>query len=466
MSSTWFVRINNKDAGPLTSGDLRTLARQGKLKPSDLIRMGADGQWTLASKVQGLVFHQTSINNLPAPKPPPSSSESPSIASRNTNIQKAVAILPSNVQPETSRKARANKSRLDWRKATVTMLGLTVCVVIVAALTLNGGGSDSDSNAIERDRAEKPLTITPSASVTVPKAASAPRIAATQRPALVTLPPDETLKRIYLAFPKGSPEDLWDTLPPSYQKDIVHGLAQFADNVDREVWEAAVETLRKAALLIQEKHHLLFPPMPGHDLTKQDWEIRKSIADDFKFICDELLNSDLASPASMKDMSPREFLANPVKRASIRAVIMFTKLETLQKDNQPIIPQLIVDLNRTEFQLVRQSGDKATVRVIKRDGESTDEEMVLVEGRWIPDSLRTMGQLREEGGKKIATSAALTSKRRQDFLVVLRTINNGLDSARQATTQEDLQRIWSVTSFEVMAALENANKRAPFEFAN
>ena len=77
MSRSWFVEHNGKAVGPLSSTQLKDLASAAKIKPTTPVRLGEDGEWMRASKVQGL-FPSTEIAAperavaiKPKPKPAP-----------------------------------------------------------------------------------------------------------------------------------------------------------------------------------------------------------------------------------------------------------------------------------------------------------------------------------------------------------------------------------------------------------
>ncbi|MBX3440266.1 MAG: DUF4339 domain-containing protein, partial [Planctomycetaceae bacterium] len=52
--SYWYCRIEDKVIGPLSTGRLRQMARQGKLLPEDHVRLGTIGDWVPADQVIGL----------------------------------------------------------------------------------------------------------------------------------------------------------------------------------------------------------------------------------------------------------------------------------------------------------------------------------------------------------------------------------------------------------------------------
>lgn len=52
--SEWYVKINEKTHGPMTSKQLKDYSASGKITPETALKKGTDGQWVKASNVRGL----------------------------------------------------------------------------------------------------------------------------------------------------------------------------------------------------------------------------------------------------------------------------------------------------------------------------------------------------------------------------------------------------------------------------
>jgi hypothetical protein len=65
MANQWFLQHGGKQYGPLTSAQLKKLAGEGKIKPDSQVRLGAEGNWAPAARVQGLFPPTSSIDSLP-----------------------------------------------------------------------------------------------------------------------------------------------------------------------------------------------------------------------------------------------------------------------------------------------------------------------------------------------------------------------------------------------------------------
>ena len=61
MAREWYCNIQNQEFGPLTSQKLVSLAKEGRLAPTDPVRLGTDGRWVPAGKVRGLRFDKARI---------------------------------------------------------------------------------------------------------------------------------------------------------------------------------------------------------------------------------------------------------------------------------------------------------------------------------------------------------------------------------------------------------------------
>ena len=70
MSNSWYVLYNGKTVGPITSPQLKQLATNAKIDSETMVRLGEDGAWNRAAKVQGLFAtskSKTDGSTQPAP---------------------------------------------------------------------------------------------------------------------------------------------------------------------------------------------------------------------------------------------------------------------------------------------------------------------------------------------------------------------------------------------------------------
>jgi hypothetical protein len=80
MSQEWYYSIDSTQQGPVSAGELRKLALNGTLKPTDMVWKDGMAEWTVASAIKGLFAPPTKATpkaEEPAPVPKPASAEPP-----------------------------------------------------------------------------------------------------------------------------------------------------------------------------------------------------------------------------------------------------------------------------------------------------------------------------------------------------------------------------------------------------
>ncbi len=75
MANEWYVQHGGKQYGPMTSANLKKLAAEGKISPNTTVRLGSEGNWVPAARVQGLFAAGQAAApraaQFPAATPPP-----------------------------------------------------------------------------------------------------------------------------------------------------------------------------------------------------------------------------------------------------------------------------------------------------------------------------------------------------------------------------------------------------------
>ena len=67
VAKKWMLKRGDKEHGPMSSAQLKKLAKDGKLKPSDLVQVDG-GDWKLVTSVKGLIEEKPPVAS---PTPPP-----------------------------------------------------------------------------------------------------------------------------------------------------------------------------------------------------------------------------------------------------------------------------------------------------------------------------------------------------------------------------------------------------------
>ena len=74
MPSEWYCQIDGTEYGPLTSGQLRKMALDGRLSRKALVRKGPTGGWLQADRLKGL-FDPAVSETAPASQQAPQDTE-------------------------------------------------------------------------------------------------------------------------------------------------------------------------------------------------------------------------------------------------------------------------------------------------------------------------------------------------------------------------------------------------------
>jgi hypothetical protein len=92
-TTSWFYRDKDRDVGPVMSGRLKQLARQGRLTEDDLVRMGRTGQWVKAGTIEWLSAKPRAKPKKPEVKSAPQQPQSSAAA----DMRKSLAYSLRNV---------------------------------------------------------------------------------------------------------------------------------------------------------------------------------------------------------------------------------------------------------------------------------------------------------------------------------------------------------------------------------
>jgi hypothetical protein len=196
--------------------------------------------------------------------------------------------------------------------------------------------------------------------------------------AAATIPdsPDGTVRAVAEGIASGHPEVLWQALPPSYQTDLNELTRLVADTVDPQLWDAAFATGRRAAAILAVKKDIILASSTlqqsgavGDDLDS-GWDAAVAVLD---AVC----SSEISTTAGLKTVDWERYLATTGADIVERA-----RSAGGDDGNSPVD-----DLRRTRIEVVSVDGDHAVVRMTVPDEQPRDQELVRVEGRWVPKEM-------------------------------------------------------------------------------
>ena len=190
-------------------------------------------------------------------------------------------------------------------------------------------------------------------------------------------------KAFFKGFSEGDSKVVWKGLPESYQKDVNEVVQSFANKMDPELWDRSVGTLKKVAALLESKKGMVIE-LASEDKSKMDEKEAKVAVEGMIGIIDSLASDDFSNLENLKSFDGSKFPEAPIKKlfSQIAPLADLGMKKSKEKDKISL-----ADLGRAKVALVKESGDKATVKITVPGEETKTSELVKVEGKWIPEEM-------------------------------------------------------------------------------
>lgn len=253
------------------------------------------------------------------------------------------------------------------------------------------------------------------------------------------LGPDESILAMLNGVNNQQMEAVWNFLPASYQQDV-NGIAhEFASKMDPEMYNGTFETGQRLAKLLKDKKEYILKnqmiqglPMPPEKVD-EFWDPATDIIS-------ALVNSDLSSLDKLKSFDGGKFLSTTGNQLAKNVVVLSSLVP--QKEGEPSFSE---KLKQTKVTVVTTEGDTATIKIEAPGEEPKDEQMVKVEGKWIPKNLADnwdtqMADVR----KKLAdlTPEQVTAQKEQT-LAGIKQVNETLAKLENAKSEEEFNKTLS-----------------------
>lgn len=184
----------------------------------------------------------------------------------------------------------------------------------------------------------------------------------------------------------GEPQAIWKALPESYQKDVQGLVSAFAEKMNAQVYDDGFRLAGKLVKVLETKKDFVLghPQVQGvvkaEDVSKGWDPAVRSLA--------TLMASDIGTVEGLKKLDVEKFLAGPIA-AVMEDLLKAAEVAAAQMPSKgaPNLADMRTQLRASKVTVEKVEGDQATVR-IEIPGEKPEvEEMVKVEGKWIPKKL-------------------------------------------------------------------------------
>ena len=244
--------------------------------------------------------------------------------------------------------------------------------------------------------------------------------------------PDGTVEYVAAELAENRPNVAWRALPASYRKDVSDLVHEFADQVDRELWNKSVDLIRKLTRVLEEKktfildHPTLAQQITDRAETEKNWD---SVVE----ILNTLLESEICDLDKLRTIDIDRWTS----KTGVKVMNQMSQASALSAEN-PWKNRFKSRLRSVRASVVKSDGHMATLR-IESDAEPAHEELfVRVEDRWVPKEMADAWDAKISEAKQnlAAMSTATIAEHKQQVLMTLGMVDGILNTLLEADTAE------------------------------
>ncbi|MGI5868473.1 MAG: hypothetical protein ACOX9C_03380 [Kiritimatiellia bacterium] len=231
----------------------------------------------------------------------------------------------------------------------------------------------------------------------------------------------------------GQIAELYSALPASYQKDVATVVRTFGATVDADIWKEIQSVFGLLADVAIEK--------PGL--------VAELIADGSGLPTSKIAPNVAKTATSAKSLVGKISL-DELKAGNVKKILSLPEVAAISKFTTSIDSEAITGAvigSKTE------ADGSVVVTFKQKNGDPEDVEFVLVEGVWVPED---MAKDWKEGINETLNEIQglkFDSAKKQQVLMAMPMIKSGLQSAKQATTKDQLQQSLMMSAFSAMMFL-------------
>jgi len=256
--------------------------------------------------------------------------------------------------------------------------------------------------------------------------------------------PEKVMKRVAFAITENKPQMLWNLLPGGYQKDVSSLISDFANKMDKEIWNKSFSLGEKILDMLKSKKEFLlkseFADASPEEKTKQAKVEEKTkqakVYDTMLEIGYTLCKSDIKNLDTLKNINVQKYLSG----TGSKVMSKFSGIGDIVTQNE--YKKMMDKLKSLKATLVKKDKETAIVE-IEMSGELTEQmEFVKIEGKWFPKNLVNewkvfVSEARqgiEEMGKEITDNRAT-------ILITLAMGETLVDGLNKTKTQDEFNQI-------------------------
>lgn len=240
----------------------------------------------------------------------------------------------------------------------------------------------------------------------------------------------EYVQRLVRAAPDGDLATYWDALPAKYQADVKTVLVDFAESMDKELWNRGFLTVDKSIRVLRSKkefvlHNPRFAQIPAEARQAMERHWDESVV-----VLERITASKLKTLDGLKTLDPREFLE------SVGPSLVKVALELTAALN-PSVAQDIKQIREMKVTLLRAEGERAALSFQLPSGPPPENVFVRQDGKWLPVEMveswdRGVADIRQGFAK-----SPLSVEERMGLLAAFSLADAAMDQMLAAKSQQD-----------------------------
>jgi hypothetical protein len=258
--------------------------------------------------------------------------------------------------------------------------------------------------------------------------------------------PDAVARALQANLEAGNLRAMWDALPSGYQRDVNDLIHTFAANMDADVWTAGTGLVRKVIRVLKEKKEFLLN-QPALAQAPIDATAMSKNWDPLVSVLDAIATSDLADLEKLKTLDVGVFLDGTGKKIAEQLAVLAKaaddqKLSLTEFPAMPVEAMPLAGIANAKFSTVQIQGDTATLR-IENDGETEDQEVVRVDGKWLPKPMVDQWSEQMQAAKTALTTSMPENLKKNKLQIVMpmQMIQGVLDQLLAAKTQAEFDQV-------------------------
>ena len=193
--------------------------------------------------------------------------------------------------------------------------------------------------------------------------------------------PDAYVQAKVDALAKGDLSAVWTGLPAKHQNDVKDVVHELGAKIDADVWNKTFVVLDKLAEVLKtKKDYILGSDMLAAMSPQEKTELSQKWPQ-IVGIVETLADSEIKTADGLKTVDVEKFISSTGNK-------IFGEAVTLVEQGPSNSAADVKAMKNARVSLVKQDGDKATLKFTVENSEPKEYDFIKVDGKWVPVDFR------------------------------------------------------------------------------